>query len=111
MKNKKIIVPVLMSLFTLSLVPSLTNAYYTQGEMMNGYGYGYEHQFFGGIMMIFVVSLVIFGILTLLKYVKQDQTDDRNIKHNSALDILCERYAKGEIQKEEFESKKKDLVN
>jgi len=111
MKNKKINVSVLLSLFTLSLVPSLTNAYYIQGGMMDSYGYSYEHQFFGGIMMIFVVSLVIFGILTLLKYIKQDQVGSEHNKHNHAIDILHERYAKGEIEKEEFETKKKDLVS
>ena len=33
----------------------------------------------------------------------------RNGGHDSALEILRQRYARGEINKEEFEGKKKDL--
>lgn len=31
--------------------------------------------------------------------------------HDSAMDTLRDRYAKGEINKEEFETKKKDLMS
>ena len=61
---------------------------------------------FGGIWMILVwgglIALVVWGIRKL--------TGQRGpIGKQSPLDIAKERYAKGEISKEEFEQLKKDL--
>ena len=75
--------------------------------MMGGYGAGW----FGGIVMIVFWILILVGLIFLIKWLIQSIGRDKatGSSRNRSLDILKERYAKGEIDKQEFESKKKDL--
>lgn len=71
--------------------------------------YYFDHMYgmsaFGGFwMLIFWVAFIAF-IIWIVREVIGRKTDDKS----KALDILKERYAKGEIDKKEFEGKKKDL--
>jgi putative membrane protein len=78
--------------------------------MMGGYGMGW----FGGIFMIIFWILIIIGLVFLIKWLIQNTRAEsgRTFSHSSrAIDILKERYAKGEINKQEFEEKKKDLLS
>ncbi len=76
--------------------------------MMGNWGMGW----FGMIFMVVFWVLVIVGLVFLIKWLIQTtssrKTGDR--MGSSAIEILKERYARGEIDKAEFEAKKKDLA-
>lgn len=80
--------------------------------MMYGFDNGIAGGFsmFGAIFMLFWWVLIIAAVVALVKWVIH-QSGVRNFqdKNKSALDILKERYARGEIEKKEFEEKRKDL--
>ena len=99
-------------LVILIVVPSILGGIYgwqNQGRgwgmmgpgMMGGYGWGW----FMPIFMILFWGLVIWGIVALVRGASSSSEHK-----DSALEVLKRRYAKGEINKEEFEQKKKDLA-
>ena len=80
--------------------------HHMMGAMFGSGGYG----FFGmGWIMIIFWLVVITGVIGLIKWVFAEKRPE--IKGESALDILKERYAKGEINEDEYKQKKKDLIN
>jgi putative membrane protein len=79
------------------------------GPGMIGWGYG-----MGWLGMIFMIAFwiaVIVGIIFLIRWlvVSTGSKGQRTSAEESPLEILKRRYARGEIDKEEFEQKKKDL--
>lgn len=76
--------------------------------MMWGWG-----GWFGMAFMIIFWILVIVGVIYLIKWLIGNFPKDRQTSagKNRALEILEERYARGEISREEFNQIKKDLLN
>lgn len=64
----------------------------------------------GMVNMLIWWVLVVLGIAVLLKWLFGGPPRRERTAENRALDILKERYARGEINKEEFEQKKRDLT-
>lgn len=71
--------------------------------------YGGQHWFGGGFMWIFWLGVIIAIIWGVKVFTSRDSNS--SAKQKSALDILNERYAKGEIDQQEFEQKRKDLTS
>lgn len=78
------------------------------GMMGGGYGMGW----FGSIIMIAFWIAVIVGIVLLIRWliVSTRTTSHGTTSGDSALEILKKRYARGEINKEELQEKKRDLA-
>lgn len=68
-----------------------------------------EHFTFGGFMWVFWI-IVIIGLVFLIKWIVQQGNPPETRTGETPLEILKKRYARGEINKEEFEQRKKDLL-
>ena len=58
-------------------------------------------------MMLLFWGLIIVGLVLGIRWLISQGKESRS---DSALEILRQRYARGEIDKEEFETKKRDLL-
>ncbi len=76
---------------------------------MMGYRYGYNMM--GGWSGMMIIPIILIAVVIFVIY-KQSQNNN-NIKdidtRNNALDILNERFARGEIDEEEYNNKKNIL--
>lgn len=82
------------------------------GNMMGYGGFGFG---FGWILMLLFWGLIIWAIIALARGVSGNggrghYHEERRRKEDNALNILKERYAKGEISKEDLERMKKDIL-
>jgi putative membrane protein len=90
------------------------NGWHMGPGMMGGYGI---MGWFGGIFTIVVWILIIVGLVLLIRWLVQTTRSEPGASAGAgastsrALEILRERYARGEIDKAEFEEKKKDLTS
>ncbi len=82
--------------------------WYMGPGMMGGWGMGW----LGGIFMMIFWVLVLAGLVFLIKWLIQstNRANSDAGSGNRALEILKERYARGEIDSAEYEEKKKVLV-
>ncbi len=67
-----------------------------------------DHWMFGGLMWFFWV-IVLGALIFLVWWIVRKSQLGASRREEDAMDILKKRYARGEIDREEFEQKKKDI--
>lgn len=78
------------------------------GGMMGGYGNGFWGM--GVIGMVLQLAILIGVIYFIVHLVRGFTNQQHSKKPNNALEIVEERYAKGEILEEEFKKMKNDSI-
>jgi putative membrane protein len=71
-------------------------------DMSGGMGMGW-------IFMVLVWSLIIAGIVVLVKWLMTQNSRGHAPPNKTAMETLQERYARGEIDRNEYEQKRRDL--
>ena len=77
--------------------------------MIGGWGMGW----FGGIFMILFWILILIGLVFVIRWLVQATSKKGDSSHHRprAIDIIKERYARGEIDRAQFETMKRDLAD
>jgi putative membrane protein len=92
---------------TLPVVASAQSGYGHYGDHMWSGG-GWHGWFLGPLMMIFWLLVLVGGVILILRWlgVSGPAGPGRGKAGSDALDILRERFARGEIDKAEFEERR-----
>jgi putative membrane protein len=78
--------------------------------MMYDWGsYGGWGMGFGMVFMLLFWVLIILGVAALIRWLMTQSSPGRGSRDKTPLEIVQERYARGEIDREEYEQKKRDL--
>ena len=88
--------------------PSETTSY-DYGPHMMWWGGGWYGMIFGPLIMILVLALVIAATVLLVRWLRGQSPKIAVHPERSPLDLLNERYARGEIDREEYLRRRTDL--
>lgn len=72
-------------------------------------GHMHEGWFMGPFMMVLMLIVLVVAVVIVLRLLGWNSADGSGGKTSNALEILEERYARGEIDGEEFREKKQTL--
>ena len=90
----------------------------TGAQAQQGTGPAWGHGYWGGpwhgwfmgpLMMLIFLALVAVVVVLVVRWIGAPASSREDSRQNTPLDILRERFARGEIDKSEFEERRKVL--
>lgn len=86
---------------------------YAWGPQMMWWGGGWYSMIFGPLFMILVLAVVVAAVVLVVRWLggpsQGTLTSQQSLSARAPLDILKERFARGEIDKDEFEERRRVL--
>jgi len=79
------------------------------GQMMHDWGWGWGAMWLGPLFMVGWLALLIAVIVLLVRWLNGG-SGSRSVSTRTAQDILDERYARGEIDRDEYLQRQKDIA-
>nr|WP_306268736.1 SHOCT domain-containing protein [Pararhizobium sp. IMCC3301] len=98
----------LISLPALAQTPADGSRYWHYGS-----DWGWGHMVFGSLMMVLFWGALIVAIVFAVRWLGTGSSQGASLasERNKALDILQQRFARGEIDQEEFADRKRHLTD
>lgn len=84
--------------------------YGPQWGMMGGWGYGYGYGLAHMAVWLVILVAIIVGVVWLVRSLVMSDGRNAMPRHSAGLDVLEERYARGEIKRDECLEKKRDIA-
>jgi putative membrane protein len=78
------------------------------GQWHDGMGWGWGGMWLGPLFMIALLALLIAGIVVLVRWMGGGGEGGGRVR--TARDVLDERYARGEIDREEYLRRREDMA-
>jgi putative membrane protein len=79
--------------------------------MMNGYWDGGWWALAMMFMSLTFIALIVVGVVFVVRSSSREERPSRRPEGNHALDILGERFARGEIEQTEYEERRRVLLD
>jgi putative membrane protein len=83
--------------------------YGPQWGMMGNWGYGYGYGLIHMVVWIVILIAIIVGVIWLVRSLASGGGGAALPRRSPGLEVLEERYARGEINRDEYLEKKKDI--
>ena len=87
------------------------NGKHAAGEWGDGFmGHGWSGMIFGPLMMILFIAVIVAIVVLIVRWLSGSRAMGSGAAEKTAIDTLEERYARGEIDKDEFLERRRVLM-